>query len=62
MERMVNANGYGICLFSANTLEDFLKNCTIKLAGQDEPFDDQWEKKIDYDGFNLEIEFRRLTL
>lgn len=93
MERMVNANGYGICLFSANTLEDFLKrekirkkkllsllqkdkelylttqregiwvpfaqinsyNYTIKLAGQDEPFDDQWEQKIDYDGFNLEI-------
>ena len=93
MDRMINANGYGICLFSANTLQDFLKrekirkkklltllqkdkelylttqregiwvplvqinsyNYAIKLAGQDEPFDDQWVQKIDYDGFNLEI-------
>ena len=27
----------------------------IKLEGHDEPFDDQWEQKIDYDGFNLEV-------
>lgn len=93
MDRMVHAGGYGICLFSANTLQDFLKqrnirkrkllsllqkdkelyletqkegiwmplpqinyvNYMIKLAGQDEPFDEEWEQKIDYDGFNLEI-------
>lgn len=93
MDRTVSANGYGICLFSADTLQDFLKrekirkrkllsllqkdkelylatqregilvplvqinsyNYAIKLAGWDEPFDGQWEQKIDYDGFNLEI-------
>lgn len=93
MDRTINAVGYGICLFSANTLEDFLRrekirkkkllsllqkdkelylatqkegilvplvqinsyNYAVKLAGQDEPFDAQWEQKIDYDGFNLEI-------
>ncbi len=93
MDRMVSAGGYGICLFSADTLQDFLKRekirkrkllsllqkdkelylttqregilvplvqinyggYMIKLAGHDEPFDDQWEQKIDYDGFNLEV-------
>lgn len=30
-------------------------NYAVKLQGQDEPFDDQWEQKIDYDGFNLQI-------
>ncbi|MCM1046754.1 MAG: hypothetical protein NC417_14715 [Candidatus Gastranaerophilales bacterium] len=93
MDKIIYANGYGICLFSANTLEEFLKrekirkrkllsllqqdkelylttqkegiwvplvqinsyNYAIKLAGWDEPFDEQWEQKIDYDGFNLEI-------
>ena len=93
MDRMIDAGGYGICLFSANTLQEFLKrekirkkkvlsllqkndslylltqkegvlvplpqiddeNYAIKLAGQDEPFDDKWERKINYEGFNLEI-------
>ena len=93
MDRMIAADGYGICLFSADTLQGFLKhekirkrkllsllqkdkelylrtqqqgiliplagiNCynyAIKLDGQDEPFDDQWVQKIDYNGFNLEI-------
>lgn len=93
IDRMLSAGGYGICLFSADTLQDFLKrekirkrkllslfqndkelyittqkegiwipivqinygNYMIKLAGQDEPFDDSWEQKIDYNGFNLEI-------
>lgn len=83
MDRLVSAGGYGICLFSADTLQDFLKRekirkrkllsllqkdkelylttqregiliplvqidygeYMIKLAGHDEPFDDQWEKK-----------------
>lgn len=27
----------------------------IKLDGYDEPFDDEWEQKLEYDGFNLEI-------
>lgn len=93
MDRIITADGYGICLFSAGTLQDFLKQkkirkrkllsllqkdkelylntiqegiwvplaqinsyrYAIKLAGQDYPFDSQWEQKIDYDGFNLEI-------
>lgn len=93
MDREINAMGYGICLFSADTLQDFLKrekirkrkllsllqkdkelylvtqkegiliplvgidayNYAIKLEGQDEPFDDQWVQKIEYNGFNLEI-------
>lgn len=93
MERVVNAGGYGLCLFSADTLKEFLKqqktrkrkllsllqkdkelylttqkegiwvplvginSCDyqIKLEGFDEPFDEEWEQKIHYDGFNLEI-------
>ena len=27
----------------------------IKLEGYDKPFDDEWEQKLEYDGFNLEI-------
>ena len=27
----------------------------IKLDGYDEPFNDEWEKKLEYDGFNIEI-------
>ena len=93
MDREVNAMGYGICIFSADTVQDFLKrekirkrkllsllqkdkelylstqkegilialvginayNYAIRLEGRDEPFDDRWVQKIDYDGFNLEI-------
>lgn len=40
MERMVNANGYGIGVPLAQ-INSY--NYTIKLAGQDEPFDDQWK-------------------
>jgi len=83
MERMISADGYGICLFSAATLQDFLKqnkirkrkllsllqkdkalylatqrqgilfpmvqinsyNYAVRLQGQDEPFEEQWEQK-----------------
>ena len=93
MDREVDAMGYGICIFSADTVQDFLKrekirkrkllsllqkdkelylstqkegiliplvginayNYAIRLEGRDEPFDDRWTQKIDYDGFNLEI-------
>jgi len=93
MDREVDAMGYGICIFSADTVQDFLKrekirkrkllsllqkdkelylstqkegilialvginayNYAIRLEGRDEPFDDRWVQKIDYDGFNLEI-------
>ena len=96
MDREVNAMGYGICIFSADTVQDFLKrekirkrkllsllqkdkelylstqkegilialvginayNYAIRLEGRDEPFDDRWVQKIDYDGFNLEIKDR----
>ena len=27
----------------------------IKLEGYDEPFNDEWEQKLEYDGFNIEI-------
>ncbi|MCM1063785.1 MAG: hypothetical protein NC420_04795 [Eubacterium sp.] len=93
MEKRVSASGYGLCLFSADMLQDFLKKnrirkrkllsllqkdkelyltsikegvwvplaqidyyaYAIRLEGQDQPFDSQWEQKIDYGGFNLEI-------
>ena len=93
MDREVDAMGYRICIFSADTVQDFLKrekirkrkllsllqkdkelylftqkegiliplvginayNYAIRLEGRDEPFDDRWTQKIDYDGFNLEI-------
>lgn len=28
----------------------------VRLEGQDEPFDEEWEEKLSYDGFNLEIQ------
>lgn len=30
MDRMIDAGGYGICLFSANTLQEFLKREKIR--------------------------------
>lgn len=83
MDRVLSADEYGICLFSFDVLQGFLKNnkirskklyltsqkegiwvplpqinCfeyIIRLDGYDEPFDDEWEQKIEYSGFNLDI-------
>ena len=87
MDREVDAMGYGICIFSADTVQDFLKrekirkrkllsllqkdkelylstqkegiliplvginayNYAIRLEGRDEPVDDRWTQKIDYE-------------
>ena len=32
MDRMVIAGGYGICLFSADTLQDFLKREKVQFT------------------------------
>ena len=93
MDKILNAGDYGVCLFSLEMLQDFLKrkrvrtkklldkfqqnkelyldmlregiwvpfvpinmaNYVIKLEGQDAPFNGEWEKKLEYGGFNLEI-------
>ena len=93
MDRILSTYNYGICLFSPEVLQDFLKRekvrskklldkfqkdkelylatqkegiwlpiaginsgeYIIKLDGYDEPFDDNWEKLLEYGGFNLEI-------
>lgn len=93
MDKILNAGDYGVCLFSLEMLQDFLKrkrvrtkklldkfqknkelyldmlregiwvpfvpinmaNYVIKLEGQDDPFDEEWEKKLEYGGFNLKI-------
>lgn len=93
MEKHLSVFDYGICLFSVEILQDFLKkekirskkllnkfqkddqlylatqkegawlpivqiDCgkyVIKLDGYDEPFNDEWEQKFKYDGFNIEI-------
>ena len=93
MDRVIEADGYGICLFSSSILQDFLKqekirkrkllslfqkeeelylktlekgvwiplsgiDCcgyVIKIDGQDEAFDDHWLKKVEYNGFNIDI-------
>lgn len=93
MDKILSTSSYGICLFSMDVLQAFLKKekirskkllalfqknkkkyldaqkegvwipipeinsieYLIKLDGYDEPFDDKWERKLEYDGFNLEI-------
>ena len=93
MDKLLRASEYGICLFSFDVLQDFLKRekvrskkllkvfqskkklylesqkdgiwfpmaginffeYVIKVDGFDEPFDDEWEQKLEYSGFNLEI-------
>lgn len=93
MDKILGTYNYGICLFSLEILQDFLKkekirskklldkfqkdkelylatqkegiwlpivrinsgNYVIKLEGYDKPFDDEWELKLAYDGFNMEI-------
>ena len=93
MDKLLDAGEYGICLFSFDILQDFLKNnkkrskkllhlfqkdkklylesqkegiwfpmaginsfkYVIKVDGFDAPFSDEWEQKIEYSGFNLEV-------
>lgn len=93
MDKLLSASEYGICLFSFEVLQDFLKankkrskkllhlfqkdkklylksqeqgiwfpmaginffEYVIKVDGFDEPFGDEWEQKLEYSGFNLEI-------
>lgn len=93
MDKRLGTFSYGICLFSVEVLQDFLKKekirskkllekfqknkdlylttqkegiwipivqidsggYVIKLDGYDEPFNDEWEQKLEYDGFNIEI-------
>lgn len=94
MDKILDTYNYGICLFSLEILQDFLKRekikskkllekfqkdkelylttqkegiwlpivginsgkYIIKIDGYDEPFNDEWEQKLEYDGFNLEIQ------
>lgn len=93
MDKLLSASEYGICLFSFDVLQDFLKRekvrskkllkvfqskkklylesqkegiwfpmaginffeYVIKVDGFDEPFSDEWEQKLEYSGFNLEV-------
>lgn len=94
MDKLLDVSSYGICLFSLEVLQNFLKRekvktkkllqklqkdkdlflltqregiwlpvvqidaykYIIKIDGCDEPFDDEWEEKLEYGGFNLEIQ------
>lgn len=93
MDKILSTFSYGICVFSLDILQNFLKrekirtkkilqhfqknpnkyldalkggvwipfvgiNSTkylIKLDDYDPPFSDEWEQKIEYEGFNIEI-------
>lgn len=93
MDKILGISSYGICLFSLEILQNFLKKekvrskkvlenfqknkdrylaaqkegvlvpftqidsieYLIKLDGYDSPFNDEWEQKIEYGGFNIEI-------
>lgn len=93
MDKILSTFNYGICLFSLEVLQEFLKKrkirkkkllelfqkekdifldlqkegvwipipqidsgeYVIKLSGYDSPFNDEWEQKLEHDGFNIEI-------
>ena len=93
MDKILNTASYGICAFSPEVLQDFLKRkrvrskkllekfqkdkdfyldaqkegvwipfaqinsigYVIKLDGCDASFDDAWEQKLEYSGFNIEV-------
>lgn len=93
MDKILSAYSYGICVFSLDILQDFLKKekirtkkfleylqknpnkyldtikegvwipfveinsikYIIRLEGYDPPFNNEWEQKIDYSGFNINI-------
>lgn len=94
MDKLLDASNYGICLFSLEVLQNFLKQkkvrtkklleklqkdkelyldtqkegiwlpiagiaayeYVIKIDGYDGPFDADWKQKLEYGGFNLEIQ------
>lgn len=91
MERMIDASEYGLCIYSMEVLQDFLKrekirskkllalfqkdkkkylqlqkegiwipfteinsvDYFIKIKNHGEEFNAEWEKKLEYEGFNL---------
>lgn len=93
MNRVLDVSSYGICLFSLDVLQDFLKKekvrskklldnfqknhdrylatlekgvwipflpinsieYIVKVDGYEQSFSDEWEQKLVYDGFNIEI-------
>lgn len=93
MDKILTTSSYGICLFSVEVLQEFLKRnkirskklldkfqkddklyldtqkegvwvpfvqinsigYIIKLEGYDVSFNDEWEQKLEYEGFNIEI-------
>lgn len=93
MDKILSTGSYGICLFSLEVLQNFLKkekirskkllekfqknkklyittqeegvwipltqinsiDYVIRLDGYDSLFNDEWEQKMEYDGFNIEI-------
>lgn len=93
MDRILDTGSYGICLFSIDVLQDFLKKekvrskkllknfqdnhnrylaslangvwipflpinsieYVIKLENYNESFDDEWEEKLAYHDFNIEV-------
>ncbi|MBQ6697002.1 MAG: hypothetical protein IJN16_09895 [Lachnospiraceae bacterium] len=93
MDKILTTGSNGICLFSLEVLQEFLKKekirtkkllaffqkdkkeylmtqekgiwipfaqinsikYLIKLEGYDTPFDEEWEEKFEYRGFNIEI-------
>ena len=94
MDKCLSTFNYGLCLYSVNIMQKYLKKqkirtkkllalfqkekdtfissqkegiwvpipqinsggYVIKLEGYDVPFNDEWEQKIEYGGFNIEIE------
>ncbi|WP_082340359.1 hypothetical protein [Lysinibacillus sp. FJAT-14222] len=94
MDRVLTVSSYGICLFSLDVLEDFLKKekvrskkllknfqdnhnryltlltegiwipflpidsikYVIKLDNYNQSFDDEWEEKLVYHDFNIEVQ------
>lgn len=92
-DKLLSTGSYGICVFSLEVLQDFLKkkrvrskklldkfqkdkefyldaqkegvwipfaginsiDYVVKLEGSDVPFDDAWEQRMEYGGFNIDI-------
>lgn len=93
MDRVLTTFSYGICLFSVDVMQEFLKRKAgrkkkfvdllqkdkelyldsqkegiwvpivqinsgkylIKMDGYNEPFNDEWEQLLEYEGFNIEV-------
>jgi len=93
VDKVLSTRNYGICLFSLDVLQAYLKKegirtkklllffqktpdkylaalkegvwvpfvqidsieYLIKLDGYDKPFSNEWEQKMEYDGFNIDI-------